>query len=270
VSERNVWFLYLLRCADGSLYTGVTTDLERRLSEHNAGHGSRYTAGRRPVWLVGAWRFPDRASAQQAEGRLRRLPRREKERLAVAGEPFGEAPFCGPVPHRFCPRCGEPLGTILRPGDSHPRQVCTACGRVHYRDSKPCAGVLTVRDGRLLLVRRSIEPFRGYWDIPGGFLEEGERPEAGAVREVQEETGLEVRLTRLFGFYMDRYVYQGEGGFTLNIYFLAEVVGGEERAGDDAAGLGWFGPDKLPARIAFDHVRLVLEDWARWTRGERR
>jgi len=260
------WFLYLLRCADGSHYTGVTTDLERRLREHNTGRGSRYTAGRRPVWLVGAWRFSDRAGAQRAEARLRRLPRREKELLAAAGWAFEGAPFCGPAPHRFCPRCGGTLETVLRPHDEHPRQVCTACGRVHYRNAKPCAGVLTVRDRRLLLVRRGIEPFLGYWDIPGGFLEEGERPEDGAVREVREETGLLVRLTGLFGFYVDRYLYQDEGGFTLNVYFLGEVVGGEERAGDDAAQLGWFAPDELPTRVAFDHARLVLEEWKRWMR----
>jgi len=127
--------------------------------------------------------------------------------------------------------------------------------------------VLAARDGRLLLVRRGIEPFRGYWDIPGGFLEEGEHPEAGAVREMREETGLEVRLTGVFGIYMDRYVYQEEQGVTLNIYFLAEVVGGKEQAGDDAAQLGWFGPEELPTRVAFDHARLVLEDWARWMGG---
>jgi len=257
------WFLYLARCADGSLYTGVTTDLDRRLREHNVGRASRYTAGRRPVWLAGAWRFPDRASAQRAEARLRRLPRPEKERLALSGAPFDGAPFCGPAPHRFCPRCGGPLETVLRPNHPHPLQVCAACGRIHYRNAKPCAGALVTRDGRLLLVRRSIEPFQGFWDIPGGFLEEGEHPEAGAVREVYEETGLEVRLTGLLGFYMDRYVYQGEQGVTLNIYFLAEVTGGTELAGDDAAEIGWFLPDRLPRRIAFDHVRLVLGDWRR-------
>lgn len=262
------WFLYLLRCADDSLYTGVTTDLARRLRRHNAGRGGRYTAGRRPVWLVGAWRFSDRASAQRAEARLRRLPRLEKQVLAAAGEPFGHAPFCGPALDRFCPRCGGRLAAVLPPGELRPRQICAACGRIHYRNAKPCAGALVTRRDQLLLVRRSIEPFSGYWDIPGGFLEEGEHPEAGAVREVREETGLEIQLTRLFGFYIDRYLYQDEAGFTLNIYFLGEVVGGEEQAGDDAAQIGWFAPDVLPARIAFDHARQVLAEWAQWMRKE--
>jgi ADP-ribose pyrophosphatase YjhB (NUDIX family)/predicted GIY-YIG superfamily endonuclease len=264
------WFLYLLRCADGTLYTGVTTDVARRVREHNSGRGSRYTAARRPVWLTGCWRFTDRSSVQKAEARLRRLSHQEKERLAMAEQPFADAPFCGPQRNHFCPRCGGELETVMRPNDPRPRQVCSDCGRVHYANSKPCTGALVVRDGRLLLVKRDIEPYLGYWDIPGGFLEEDELPQAAAVRELREETGLKVELTELFGFYLDQYVYGEEFIYTLNVYFLAQVVGGNAIAGDETGALGWFPPDGLPARIAFDHARLVLEDWARWMReGER-
>lgn len=258
------WFLYLLRCADGSLYTGVTTDPQRRIREHNAGRGGRYTASRRPTWLAGTWQFADRASAQRAEARLRHLPRAEKELLAAAGHCFEGAPFCGPVHDRYCPRCGDRLRIELQ--DACPRQICAACGRVHYRNAKPCVGVLAVREGQVLLVRRSIQPYLGCWDIPGGFLEERELPGPGAIREMREETGLEVRLTDLFGFYIDQYPYQNEPGFTLNIYFLAQVVGGEEQPGDDAAKVAWFGADELPKRIAFEHARLVLQDWVQWVR----
>jgi len=271
------WFLYLLRCADGTLYTGISTDPARRVAEHNAGRGARYTAGRCPVALLATWRFPDRGAAQRAEARFRRLPRARKLALAAQGLPFEGAPFCrderladgSPALARFCPRCGGLLKTVMRPGDNRPRQVCTACGRVHYRNAKPCAGALIVHDGRVLLVKRGIQPFLGYWDIPGGFLEEDELPEVGAIREVREETGLEIRLTDLLGFYVDRYMYGDEGGYCLNIYFLAEVTGGKEQPGDDAADLAWFAPDELPDEIAFDHVRVVLADWTRWM-GERR
>lgn len=258
------WFLYLLRCADGSLYTGVTTDPQRRTREHNAGRGGRYTAGRRPTWLAGTWQFVDRASAQRAEARLRHLSRAKKDLLAAAGHSFEGAPFHGPLHDRYCPRCGHELTVRLQ--DSQLRQICVMCGRVYYRNAKPCAGVLAVREGKVLLVRRSIEPYLGCWDIPGGFLEEWELPGPGAIREMREETGLEVRLTDLFGFYVDEYPYQNEHGFTLNIYFLAQVVGGEEQPGDDAAEVAWFGADELPKRIAFAHARLVLQDWVRWVR----
>jgi ADP-ribose pyrophosphatase YjhB (NUDIX family) len=131
----------------------------------------------------------------------------------------------------------------------------------HFLNSKPCAGGLVVRDGRLLLVRRAFEPFKGWWDVPGGFLEAGEHPVDGVVRELREETGLEVRPGDLFGIYMDR--YGADGHPTLNVYYRCEVVGGAERAGDDAAELGWFAPDALPDRIAFENGRQIIADWRR-------
>jgi putative endonuclease len=92
--ETSDWFLYTLRCADGTLYTGVTTDLARRVSEHNTGRGARYTAGRRPVQPVAAWRFPDRAASQRAEARFRRLSRAQKLALIAQRLPFEGAAFC--------------------------------------------------------------------------------------------------------------------------------------------------------------------------------
>ncbi|MGD2178463.1 MAG: GIY-YIG nuclease family protein [Anaerolineae bacterium] len=88
------WFLYALRCADDTLYTGVTTDLARRVGEHNSGQGARYTAGRRPVMLIGAWRFADRGAAQRAEARFRRLPRRRKLQHIARQLPFAGSAFC--------------------------------------------------------------------------------------------------------------------------------------------------------------------------------
>jgi putative endonuclease len=138
------WFLYALRCADETLYTGVTTDLARRLSEHNSGQGARYTAGRRPLVLIGAWRFADRGAAQRAEAEFRRLPRREKLQRIARQLPFAGSSFCSDEaiadllrPIRFCHRCGGLLRTIRRPEEDRPRQVWTTCGRVHYRNAKP-------------------------------------------------------------------------------------------------------------------------------------
>ena len=116
------------------------------------------------------------------------------------------------------------------------------------------------RDGKVLLVRRAIAPYRGYWDIPGGFLEAGEHPERGALREVREETGLRVELIGLLGVYLDRYGPDR----TLNLYYRARVLGGRERPADDAMALAWFAPGELPARLAYPrHARRVLADWAR-------
>lgn len=78
------WYVYLLRCADGSLYAGITTDPDRRLAEHNAGTGAKYTRARRPLAL--AWLEPaaDRAAASRREHQVRTLAKVDKERLVAA------------------------------------------------------------------------------------------------------------------------------------------------------------------------------------------
>ena len=78
------FYVYALRCADTSLYFGYTTDPERRLRQHNAGTGARYTRGRRPVELLRQWSFPTLGEALRFEYTLKRLPRMEKERLVGA------------------------------------------------------------------------------------------------------------------------------------------------------------------------------------------
>ena len=161
--------------------------------------------------------------------------------------------------HRYCPRCGA----ALRVGTERGAFACTGCGRPFYENSKPCAGALVERDGRVLLVRRGIEPYKGWWDIPGGFLAPGEHPAEGAAREVREETGLIVEPTELLGIWIDTYASGDEQAYTLNCHYVARIVGGAERAADDAIELAWFRPDELPAEIAFEHQPAVLEAWRR-------
>jgi 8-oxo-dGTP diphosphatase len=157
---------------------------------------------------------------------------------------------------RFCLACGSPL--VERVVDHHPRRVCPACGRIHWRNAKPCAGALIIRNGKVLLVRRAVEPFQGYWDIPGGFCEADEHPAEAAIREVWEETGLEIELTGLLGLWMDEY----GGTSTLNIIYLARPLGRDLRVGDDADGAAWFSPRALPQRIAFANGVRALTAWA--------
>lgn len=154
----------------------------------------------------------------------------------------------------FCSTCGAKL----TPGALFQAQHCEMCGEWHYHNSKPCAGALVFQNGRVLLAKRGVEPFKGYWDVPGGFLEAGEHPEDGARRELLEETGLEIRITDLLGMYMDTY---GEGNYyTLNMYYLAEIVRGELRVMDDVAALEWFALDVLPNEFAFQHQYQMMED----------
>jgi 8-oxo-dGTP diphosphatase len=115
-----------------------------------------------------------------------------------------------------------------------------------------------VRNGKVLLVRRTIEPFMGYWDIPGGFCEVDEHPACTAIREVREETGLEIELTGILGLWLDEYA----GSVTVNVYYLARPLTRRLAVGDDADGAAWFAASALPQRIAFANGRQALETWA--------
>lgn len=141
------------------------------------------------------------------------------------------------------------------------RLQCRECGRPEFMNSKPCAEAIVEGDGKLLLVKRTIEPFFGYWDIPGGFLDDGEHPEDGVRREVREETGIDSRIRRLIGVYLD--VYPGEELInTLTFSYLAEPLG-EPEARDESDEVRYFGANEIPAKLAFAHARRVIEDWLR-------
>ena len=161
----------------------------------------------------------------------------------------------------FCSACG-----IRLPGP--PPVTCPSCAAEHYRNAKPCAGTLVMRDGRLLLMRRAHEPWRDHWDIPGGFCEFEEHPSATAVREAREETGLEVEITGFLGMWLDRYPDPaGTDGqaVTLNAYYHAVPVAGAPAAEPDpeeVVEVAWFAPDALPEPIAFPgHALEVLAAW---------
>jgi ADP-ribose pyrophosphatase YjhB (NUDIX family) len=157
----------------------------------------------------------------------------------------------------YCPRCRNRLA-----GDGG-RLACADCGFVIYASSKPTAGALCVDDGRVLLARRAVAPFQGFWDIPGGFLEEGEDPREGLRRELKEETGLEIEPERFVGIWIDRYGGDSTAEATLNLYWTATVIGGEAVPADDVSELRWFDRDELPApdELAFENVPLALAAW---------
>jgi ADP-ribose pyrophosphatase YjhB (NUDIX family) len=97
----------------------------------------------------------------------------------------------------FCSQCGQPVRVLVPEGDHLPRHVCTGCGVVHYQNPKIVAGCVPEHDGRILLCRRAIEPRRGYWTIPAGFMENGETTQEAARRESVEEAMAEVEIGSL-------------------------------------------------------------------------
>ena len=152
---------------------------------------------------------------------------------------------------KVCPRCGAALE--LESG----KASCPACGSVYYANSAPAVEGVLERDGKVLLTKRGIDPRRGHWDLPGGFLEEGEEPLEGLAREFREETGLAVRPLEWLGTHLEPYDHY----FVLGLTWLVEGDG-EPRPADDVDELAWFGPDELPEEMAFSHQDELLRAWA--------
>ncbi|MGE5249537.1 MAG: NUDIX domain-containing protein [Bacteroidota bacterium] len=153
---------------------------------------------------------------------------------------------------KFCPRCGNGVRRELRFGRDRP--VCPQCGWIHFSDPKVAAAVLVQKDGRVLLVRRVNEPFRGLWTLPAGFINAEEDPAEAAVRECLEETGLTVRITGIVDVVAGR---EHPRGADFVIVYAAEVVEGDLVPGDDADQAEWFANGELPP-LAFRATQLVL------------
>lgn len=155
----------------------------------------------------------------------------------------------------YCPECGGALED--RRAYGRLRRYCKTCERVIFRDPKVAAGVVVERDGQVLLVRRGARPRAGFWSIPAGFVEYDEDPALTAVRECQEETGLEVELLDLLDAIPGEGL-PGEASFLL--VYWGRVAGGLLQAGDDADRASFFPPGELPP-LAFASTRRALDRW---------
>ena len=163
----------------------------------------------------------------------------------------------------YCPRCGHALED--REAFGRARRFCSACNRIIFRDHKVAAGVLVEHEDRVLLIRRRINPRRGMWTFPAGFVDFDEDPARAAARECKEETGLEVEITGLLDIVAGR---EHAHGADIVIVYYARLVGGELKASDDADQAAFFAPgesgrgkhDQLPP-LAFRATQVVLDKW---------
>lgn len=102
---------------------------------------------------------------------------------------------------KFCSSCGAGVTFTIPVGDTLPRHVCGACGKIHYRNPRIVTGCIPEWEDKILLCRRAIEPRYGLWTLPAGFLENGETVEQGAARETLEEARAEVEIRELYTLY---------------------------------------------------------------------
>ncbi|MDO8614261.1 MAG: NUDIX hydrolase [Dehalococcoidia bacterium] len=159
---------------------------------------------------------------------------------------------------RYCPHCAAPLIVRLLPTEDRARLVCDR-DHILYVNPKLVVGVIPERRGRILLLRRAIEPRYGAWTFPGGFMEIDESVEECAAREAHEETGLHVQVLDLVGVYSKPWP---QGPAIVSIVFRGRVSAGRIAAGREALEARWFDPRDIPwDELAYDTTRWALSDW---------
>ena len=128
-----------------------------------------------------------------------------------------------------------------------------------YKSPKLTADGAIIKEGKILLIERKNEPFKGKWALPGGFVEYGEKVEDAVVREVSEETGLDTKIIDIVGVYSDP--TRDPRGHIVTVVYLLDILDGEIKGSDDAADAKFFDLNDLP-ELAFDH-NIILKDITR-------
>lgn len=160
--------------------------------------------------------------------------------------------------YRYCPLCARELVPVRDPGDGRQRLGCPTGHFTHYEGMFAAVNALVWQGEQVVLQQRAIPPGEGLWDLPGGYLEKFESPEGGAAREVQEETGLTVRVGRLLA------ARAGSRSPVLILYYEAEPTGGRLQASPESLAVNWFHWRAIPwEQIAFANVREILRECIR-------
>ena len=158
--------------------------------------------------------------------------------------------------NQYCEKCGESAEEKFE--GNFKRTVCSSCGFINYHNPKPCVVAVIVRDEKVLLTRRSIEPGFGKWDLPGGFMERGEHPVDALKREIREELGVDLSAHMILDFIPD--VYGVGGDATLNIAFVCRIeakpIIHDHTEFDEILS---FDMNNLPISVAFQNVTDILD-----------
>lgn len=153
----------------------------------------------------------------------------------------------------FCCHCGDRVSLKVPAGDSLPRFVCDACTMIHYQNPKLVVGCIPEWEDRILLCRRAIEPRRGFWTVPAGFMENGETTMQGAARETLEEANARVDLIQLYALYNIPHISQ------VYVLFRARLLDLDFSAGEESLEVRLFTEAEVPWEdIAFATVRNTL------------
>jgi len=155
---------------------------------------------------------------------------------------------------KHCPYCGSRF--IRKMLEGRERLFCSRCEEIYYENPIPVVAIVARdEEGKVLLIKRKIEPGKGRWALPSGFMEIEETPTQAVLRELTEETGLQGKLKKLIGVYSNKSEIHG---YLVNIIYEAEIAGGYLCAGDDAEEAEFFDTEQLPV-LAFQSHREALK-----------
>lgn len=155
---------------------------------------------------------------------------------------------------RFCSQCGSTLSQRVPEGDDRTRYVCDACGHIHYQNPLVVVGSVVTHGDRLLLCRRAIDPRKGFWTLPAGYMELGETVEEGAVREAWEEARARILITGTLAIYSVPRISQ------VQVMFQATLLDPAVAAGPESSEVALFDWDEIPwDELAFPTVTWALQ-----------
>lgn len=153
----------------------------------------------------------------------------------------------------FCTQCGGPLGLKIPAGDNRERHVCGHCGHVHYQNPRVVTGCVAEWRGRILLCRRAIEPRRGFWTLPAGFMENHETTAQGAQRETLEEANARVDLLDIYTLYNLPHISQ------VHVMYRGRLLDPDCSPGAESLEVALFAEADIPwDELAFATVRETL------------
>lgn len=161
-----------------------------------------------------------------------------------------------PRPVNFCSQCGARLEFRVPPGDHLARHVCDACGTIHYQNPRLVVGCVPEHAGSILLCRRAIEPRRGYWTVPAGFMENGETLQQAAARETREEALAEVEVGSLLSVVHVLHAQQ------VHVFFRATLSQAQFGSGSESLEVELVRPEDIPwPELAFPSTEFTLRRW---------
>lgn len=155
---------------------------------------------------------------------------------------------------QFCCECGHPISQRVPPGDDRARYVCDNCGHIHYQNPKLVVGCVPEWEDRILICRRAIEPRRGFWTIPAGFMENGETCAEAAARETWEEACARVEVQTPLSLIDVPRIHQ------VHLMYRARLLHPEHAPGPESLDTRLIDPAEIPwETLAFPSVRFTLE-----------